>query len=347
MSHNELRKDFLLGGWVVIATERARRPTDFAKRTDQNANVSASVCPLCPGNEHMTPPAVLIYRKVNGQIVREKDQNGFRHKDWLIRCVPNLYPAFAPPKAETAIEEIMKNDSFALAVGHHEVLIESRVHDVHPADAELPQLVNVVNAYFDRMRELVEKPYVKYVSIFRNHGQQAGASLTHAHSQLIAIPFVPSTVAAEIRAGAHFWRKNRECIFCDLIEKESIGPRLVHQNSDFVVITPYASKNPMEFWIIPRKHAVNPLNLSQSETETFAQTLRSTLKALKTLVNDPPYNYGIHLTIDKSAQDCYHWHLEVFPKLAIWAGFEKSTGVYINTIPPETAARELRKTIES
>ena len=346
MPYNELRKDFLLNRWVVIATDRARRPSDFAKQKDQNSNAQTSVCPMCPGNEHMTPPAVLVYRNVHGQIVKEKDQNGFRYKDWLVRCVPNLYPAFAPPKVETDEGKILKNGVFSLAVGHHEVLIESPAHDAHPANAELSQLVNVVNAYVDRLQEFVEKPYVRYVSVFRNHGQQAGASLSHAHSQLIAMPFVPSTVNAEIRASAAFWRKNRKCVFCDLIEKESKGPRFVEENSEFVAIAPYASENPMEFWIVPRKHAINPLSLNRTETEAFAEILKSTLKALKSLVNDPPYNYGMHLAINRKARDCYHWHLEVLPKLSIWAGFEKSTGVFINTIPPETAAAELRKAIE-
>ena len=347
MTHNELRKDFLLDRWVVIATERARRPTDFAKQENQDPKLQTGVCPMCSGNEHMTPPAVLIYKNANGQIVKDRDQDGFRHKDWIVRVVPNLFPAFAPPKTEANEEEIMKNDTFGLAVGHHEVLIESPTHDAHPADTEVSQLANVIDAYVDRMREFVEKPYVKYVSVFRNHGQQAGASLTHAHSQLIAMPFVPPIVAAEMRASAEFWRKNRKCVFCSLIEKESAGPRLVHQNSDFVSITPYASIYPMEFWIVPRKHAINPVGLTRTETYAFAEILRSTLKALKILVNDPPYNYGLHIAFDDEARDYYHWHLEVFPKLAIWAGFEKSTGVFINTIPPETAAAELGRTIES
>ncbi|HIJ08056.1 TPA: galactose-1-phosphate uridylyltransferase [Candidatus Bathyarchaeota archaeon] len=347
MLHNELRKDFLLSRWVVIATERSRRPTDFTKQRDPNSETRPAVCPMCPGNEHMTPPAVLVYLKSNGQIVRKKDLDGFRHKDWLLRVVPNLFPAFSPPESESEKQEIMKSDVFGLAVGHHEVLVESPIHDAHPADTELSQLVNVINAYIERTRELTEKPYVKHVSIFRNHGQLAGASLSHAHSQLIAMPFVPSTVVSEIASSKNYWSKNQKCIFCDLVGKESSGSRFVQGNSDFVAITPYASVYPMEFWIVPKKHAMNPLKLTQEEKKTFAQILKSILNALKSLVNDPPYNYGIHLSVDKRVQDCYHWHLEVFPKLSIWAGFEKSTGVYINTIPPETAAAELRKTLAS
>jgi UDPglucose--hexose-1-phosphate uridylyltransferase len=135
-----------------------------------------------------------------------------------------------------------------------------------------------------------------------------------------------------------------KCAFCDLIERTD-SQRLITADENFVVMAPYASVNPMEFWIIPKKHAPNPLNLSNFEKMAFARNLKTSLKALKDLVNDPPYNYGIHLSISKEEKDHYHWHLEVYPRLAIWAGFEKSTGVYINTIPPETAAAELKNAI--
>ncbi len=343
MTYNELRKDYLLNRWVVIATERGRRPTDFAKQKKESAQ--ASVCALCPGNEHMTPPAVLLYLKSNGKIRKDKDENGFRPKNWLIRCVPNLYPAFAPPKEQTDQAQIMKSNSFGYAIGHHEVLVESPNHDEDPADAELPQLVHVINAYMDRLRELSAKPYVQYVQIFRNHGREAGASLSHAHSQIIATPFVPTIVEEELTASKDFWNQHEKCVFCDIMEKESKSPRLVHDNSGFVVFAPYASVHPMEFWILPKKHDANILSLTQTEIEAFAQTLKASLKGLKDLVNDPPYNYGFHLSINRDAEDYYHWHLEVYPQLAIWAGFEKSTGMYINTVTPETAAAELRKAI--
>ncbi|MCW4045979.1 MAG: galactose-1-phosphate uridylyltransferase [Candidatus Bathyarchaeota archaeon] len=344
MVYNELRKDYLLNRWVVIATERGRRPTDFAKpKTETSKNV---VCPLCAGNEHMTPPAVLLYLKSNGDIVKDKDTEKLRHKNWLIRCIPNLYPAFSPPQNSLDTTQIIKSDSYGNAIGHHEVLVESPNHDENPADADLPQLVHVINAYIDRLHDLSAKSYVRYVSIFRNYGKEAGASLTHAHSQIIATPIIPRTVAEEIAASKNFLNQHEKCVFCDLIDKEKKTPRLVLENSRFVVFAPYASVHPMEFWIIPKKHDMNLLSLNRAEVEAFAQTLKTSLKGLKNLVNDPPYNYGIHLSIDKTDADCYHWHLEVYPQLSTWAGFEKSTGMYINTIMPENAAAELRKTIQ-
>ncbi len=345
MVYNELRKDYLLNRWVVIATERSRRPTDFAKQKAKSAQTS--VCPLCVGNEHMTPPAVLLYLKQNGEIKKDKDHNGQRPKNWLVRVIPNLYPAFAPPKEQADQAQIMKSENFGCAIGHHEVLVESPNHDEDPVNAELPQLMHVVNAYIDRLRELSAKPYVKYVSIFRNYGKEAGASLSHAHSQIIATPTVPRIVEEEQAASKNFYDQHQKCVFCDIIEKETKSPRLVLDNAHFVVFAPYASVNPLEFWILPKKHDTNILSLTQTEIKAFAETLKTSLKALKDLVNDPPYNYGFHLTLNREAENYYHWHVEVYPRLSIWAGFEKNTGMYINTVTPETAATELRKAIRA
>ena len=345
MPLNELRKDYLLNRWVVIATERARRPTDFANRKIEAA--TSATCPLCRGNEHLTPPAVLVYIQQGDIVLKEKEQGDFRYTNWLIRVIPNLFPAFAPPENLADAQESFDDDNFGHAVGHHEVLIESPNHDEQPSIATLPQLINLVNAYKDRLRELSQKTYVKYIQIFRNYGLEAGASLSHAHSQIIATPFVPSIVSDEIAASKSYFTQNGTCIFCDLMKKESLGQRQIMDSDHFFVFAPYASINPMEFWIVPKRHSSNFVDLSEEETKAFAVTLKSTLSALKNLVNDPPYNYGIHLAIQKDANDYYHWHLEVYPRLSIWAGFEKSTGMYINTITPETAADELRKLIKS
>jgi UDPglucose--hexose-1-phosphate uridylyltransferase len=345
MPYNELRKDYLLDRWVVIAIERSRRPTDFYKPKPEVAKTA--VCPMCVGNENMTPPAVMLYQKDDGEIKRSKDPLvGERAKNWLVRCVPNLYPAFSLPLQPEDEKQIIKNESLWNAIGHHEVLVESPNHEQHPADAQLTQLELVISAYIDRLKELRAKPYVKYVSIFRNHRIEAGASLSHAHSQIIATPMVPTTIKEEHKVSKAFYAKHGKCVFCDIIEMEAKGPRLISEDSDFVVLAPYASVNPLEFWIIPKKHAPNILNLTASEVSAFAKTLKTGLKALKDLINDPPYNYGIHLAITPQTQDYYHWHLEVYPKLATWAGFEKSTGVYINTVTPETAAESLRKAIK-
>ncbi len=344
MPYNELRKDYLLNRWVVIATERSRRPTDFAKQKVETAQ--PTVCPMCVGNEHLTPPALMLYLKENGEVnVTQDPLIGERPKNWLVRVIPNLFPAFSPPKQPEDMAQIFKSECLGNAIGDHEVIVESPNHNESPADAELPQLELVVHSYIDRLKELLAKPYVKYVSIFRNFGKEAGASLSHAHSQIIAAPMVPPLIQEEIEAGKSFFKEHGQCVFCDILEQEERGPRLVYNSDDFVVFAPYASIVPMEFWIVPKKHSASFLNLNDSEVAAFAKTLKLSLKALKDVVNDPPYNYGIHLAIDKAAEEYYHWHLEVYPKLSIWAGFELNTGTYINTVPPEIAAESLRKAI--
>ena len=342
MASNEVRKDYLLNRWVVIAKERKKRPIDFVKKEIAKKQ---GVCPLCPGNEHMTPPAVLVYLSSNGEIRKERDQNGLRHKDWLVRVVPNAYPAFTPPNEENGITK--ESPAFARAVGHHEVIIESPFHDEHPGAARVSQLVHVINAYLDRLTDLSGNSYVKHVSIFRNHGREAGASLSHAHTQLIATSFIPRILEEELEASKSFWTQNRECLLCDVLAKEREGPRFIWENSSFVVFAPWASVNPLEFWVLPKRHQSNMLSMSGSEVEDLAETMRVCLGGLKALLNDPPYNFGFHTLLKEDARDCYHWHLEVYPRLAIWAGFEKSTGMFINVISPEDAAAELKKAVKA
>ncbi len=337
---NEMRKDYLVNRWTVIATQRKRRPIDF-KRTSEGKK-QASVCVLELGNEHMTPPAVLVYLSTNGGFKKDRDQNGFRHKNWLVRSVPNLYPAFTSPEKEE--KNVVSDGCFRRerATGWHEVLVESPNHDEHPGSARISQLVHVVNAMTDRLRDLSSREYIKYVSIFRNHGLEAGASLSHAHTQIIAAPFIPKTVEEELKASGEIYRREGHCAFCSIIDKEERGDRFVWKNGDFVVFAPWASVNPFEFWIFPKRHQPSLLDLSQSQVEALARTMRVCLGGLKSLLNDPPYNYGFHQITD-GADDFYHWHLEVYPKLSIWGGFEKSAGMFINVVSPEDAAMHMRE----
>jgi UDPglucose--hexose-1-phosphate uridylyltransferase len=343
MASNELRKDYLLNRWVVIAKERKKRPTNFVKKDIEKKE---GVCPLCPGNEHMTPPSLLVYLSYNGKIRKDRDQNGLRHKDWLVRVVPNLYPAFTPLDEET-IGIFKESTAFARAIGHHEVIIESPSHNEHPGVARISQLVHVINAYLDRLTELSGKPYVKNVSIFRNHGREAGASLSHAHTQIIATPLIPRILEEEMKGSKSYWTKNHSCLLCDVLAKERKGPRLIWENRSFVVFAPWASVNPLEFWILPKHHDSNLLTISRRQVKDLAETMRVCLGGLRSLLNDPPYNFGFHTVLKKDAAEFYHWHLEVYPRLAIWAGFEKSTGMFINVISPEDAAAELRKAVKT
>lgn len=341
---NEVRKDYLLDRWVIIAIERSRRPTDFIK--SKAFSLTEKTCPLCVGNEDLTPPAVLLYLEDKGRILKDADNHKPRKKNWIIRVVPNLYPAFSNPK-DCNCSKSKWPSKLIHAIGHHEVLIESPDHNEKLSSINSEQLVNLINAYIDRLIFLASKSYVKHVAIFRNYGKEAGASLSHAHSQIIAMPILPKILENEIETSKNFYAKNKKCVFCDILENEKKGPRLIFQNNGFVVFTPYASIQPLEFWIIPKKHSSTLSTLSTGEKVLFAESIKKIFSALEILVNDPPYNFGLHLSIDKKTEKYYHWHLEVYPKLSIWAGFEKSTGVYINTVPPENAASELRKVIEN
>ena len=334
---NELRKDYLIDRWVVIASVRRKRPTDFIRKRETRRVHS---CPFCPGNEHLTPPAVLVYIPSKGGILKKVDGDGYRHKDWIVRCVPNLYPAFNPPNKD---EGLAFKGMFKVtrATGHHEVIIESPRHEEHPGSANIKQLIHVINAYIDRYVWLASKPYVKYVSIFRNYGADAGASLSHAHTQIITTPFIPRIVDLELSSCRTFWNQEGKCIFCKIIEDEQRSSRFIWENKSFIVFSPWASIHPFEFWLFPKKHQTVISELNEIEIKDLAEALRICLGGLRSLLNDPSYNLGFHMVPEKY----YHWHVEVYPRLSIWAGFEKSTGMYINVMPPEDAAKMLRESI--
>lgn len=339
---NELRKDYILDRWVIIASERAKRPTDF--RVRRKGRVKTKTCPFCPGNERMTPPAFLLYLPSNGKdFKRGKDRNGERPTNWLVRCVPNLYPALSPRKPVSLDEEDIfhrRRDG----VGKHEVIIESPHHNEHPGKARLRQTRLLVQVYIDRLKSLSRW---EYVSIFRNHGKEAGASLSHAHSQIIATPMVPKRILDELDACATLFKKNEVCPFCQIIETERDSPRFIYENQSFIAIAPWASVYPFEFWLIPKKHQHTLLQMRKNEKEDFAKALKTCFAGLTKILKDPPYSYGFHIAPNKEGYEFFHWHLEVYPKLSIHAGFENSNDMFINVTPPEIAAESLRNTLKS
>ncbi|MEM1585890.1 MAG: DUF4921 family protein [Candidatus Bathyarchaeia archaeon] len=340
---NELRKDYIIDRWVVIASHRRKRPSDFIEKHPEEGRYST--CPFCPGNEHLTPPASLVYLvEGDGKVRKDRDMNGERHKNWIIRCFPNLYPAFSPvePKIMPNIQGGYRYIHLG-ALGYHEVLVESPNHDEHPGVARIGQLIHVINALKDRTAFLTTKDFIRYVSIFRNHGASAGASLSHAHMQIIAMPMVPRIVSEEFVASKKYYKDNDRCIFCDIISEEQKSERLIYEDGAFIIFAPWASISPFEFWIFPKRHQSSILDLKDNEVKGFAEVLRLSLGGLRSLLNDPPYNFGFHMM----PKEYYHWHVEVYPALSIWAGFEKSTGIYINVVPPEEAAKYLREKLES
>ncbi|MFQ6084951.1 MAG: DUF4921 family protein [Candidatus Bathyarchaeia archaeon] len=336
-----IRKGYLLNRWTIIASERARRPTDFIvtrkKRTEKGP------CPFCPGNERLTPQAVLAYLPSRRGIVRHRDSDGERATGWLIRAIPNLYPALLPSnKFEVKTHGLYTRGT---ATGYHEVLIESPNHDEHPGTARIDQLSLVIRGYIDRLKEFARSPVVRYVSIFRNHGREAGASLSHAHSQIIATPMVPAMIEAEVAAFRKYHKDRGRCIFCDIIRCEAKGSRLIFENEHYIAFTPWASVCPFEFWLLPKGHMACMSELTDSrDIRSLAYSLRKCFGGLRRLLNDPPYCSGFHIA--PVEEESYHWHLEVYPKLSQLGGFEKSTGMFINTMSPEDAAQSLREAVK-
>ncbi len=336
---NEIRKDYLLDRWVIIASERAKRPTDFP--SGPHKEIDTESCPFCPGNEEMTPPAILLYLPSNGGITKDRDSDGPRAQNWLIRCVSNLYPALSP---RTAIalpgDELHERID---GVGAHEVLIESPHHDEHFGLGSVEQTQRVVQAYIDRLKALAQWGYV---CIFRNHKREAGASLSHAHSQIIATPTVPSLISKELTASMASSERSERCPYCQIIKSERESPRFIYENSRFIAFAPWASVYPFELWLLPKSHQQTLLQLQEDEERDFASALNACMRSLTRTLNDPPYSFGFHIAPNQGSHEYYHWHLEVYPKLTIHAGFENSTGMFINVTPPELAAQSLRNSID-
>lgn len=330
----ELRRDPVTGSWVVIATERAKRPHDFARH--HRAAAGDQKCPFCEGHEAMTPPEVYAFRPEGSA----PDTPG-----WSVRVVPNLYPAFGPAQGDLApcadgLYETLNG------LGGHEVIVTSPRHSDDIPSLPLQQVALMARAYVDRYLAHKENPVVQYVHIILNYGREAGASREHPHSQLFAIPIVPELVERELVGAARYHAEHGRCVFCDILERElSSGERMVYENDRFAVFAPYASRMPFEMWLMPKAHAPRFETLSGVDLEAFAGALRQAVGRLTVGLNDPPFNYWIHTSpTRRDVDDSYHWHLEIMPKLAIAAGFELGTGIMINTALPETAARFLRET---
>ncbi|RLF11637.1 MAG: hypothetical protein DRJ98_02900 [Thermoprotei archaeon] len=320
---DQLRKSKIIGKWVVIAEERAKRPLEGGKQT----------CPFCPGNEHLTPPAILAYVQGPTGIERKEDGDE-RVKGWLVRCFENLYPAFKPP----TLGKLSRGG----AVGHHEVVVESPRHDEHPHRASKEQLMLALKAIFTRMQELYSMDYVKYVAFFRNHGRSAGASILHPHSQLIALPFIPQRLREEFKVFRKAWHKE-ECPLCHI----EVEGEVFYDRGGYVAMFPKAGLSPYEFWLLPKRHEPSPLTLNDEELVNLAEALRHTLSCLAKMLNDPPYNLWLHASPRVEGYEYFHWHIEVRPRISIHAGFEQGFEVYINTVSPERAAEEFRKALES
>ena len=330
----ELRKDPITGRWVIIATERAKRPSDFVR--DKVQIRGSGFCPFCSGNETKTPPEIIAYRS---------DGSSRNAPGWSLRVVPNKFPALG-------IEGPLSRQGEGLydkmsGIGAHEVIIETPDHSKTLATLPPRQIEDVLWAYRDRILDLKKDRRFKYVMLFKNHGEAAGASLEHTHSQLIALPVVPKRVREETDGAREYFRFRERCIFCDIIRQElESGIRVISDTPAFIAIAPFAPRFPFEIWIIPRVHQSAFEDSQKQEFEQLSLVLKDMLMRLDKVLDYPPYNYIIHTSpIPETPNDHYHWHLEIMPKLTKIAGFEWGTGFHINPTPPEESAKFLREVV--
>ena len=327
----ELRKDPIIGRWVIISSERGKRPTDFQ---EDKPRKKGGFCPFDPGNEHTTPPEILAYRE-NGTLPNTAG--------WSLRVVANKFPALQ-------IEgELNKQGEGVFdkmnGIGAHEVIIETPLHDATLATLPVKAVEDMLWAYRDRILDLKKDNRLQYVLVFKNEGEAAGASLEHSHSQLIALPIVPKRVREEIDGARAYYDYKERCVFCDIIRQElNAGTRIVSENKDFVALEPFTPRFPFETWILPKRHGSRFEESKTLEFPTLADILQSTLRRLDKILNVPPYNYMLHtMPFREPENEYYHWHLEIMPKLTKVAGFEWGSGFYINPTAPEEAAKFLRE----
>lgn len=326
----ELRKDPVVGRWVIISTERAKRPHEFPAEPSPRRE---GLCPLCPGSERMTPPEILGYRQ-GGQ---PNDPN------WTLRVVPNKFPALRIEgelgKAADGIYDRMHG------IGAHEVVIESERHDVDLFDLPENRFQDVLWAYRDRLLDLSKDHRFKSVLIFKNHGAAAGASLAHSHSQLIALPVIPKRVMEEMNGCREYYRFRDRCLFCDIVVQEMDQKvRIVEETGEFLAFSPYAPRFPFETWIVPKRHQCAYEMIEGDQAKALAAVFRRTLRRLNLALENPPFNFIVHSApFQERAADFFHWHIEIMPKLTKVAGFEWGSGFYINPTPPEESAKYLRE----
>ncbi|MBI4844738.1 MAG: galactose-1-phosphate uridylyltransferase [Nitrospirae bacterium] len=324
----ELRKDPISGRWVIISIERGKRPSDFPRRISTSRG---GFCAFCSGNEHTTPPEIFAIRP---------EGSAPNSPGWSLRVVQNKFPALSSAgdlnKTAEGIFDKMNG------VGTHEIIIESPEHDSTLSTMPLKNIEDALKVFDLRIAELKKDPRFKYVLIFKNEGEDAGASLDHTHSQLIALPVIPHLVQEEIENARQYHTYKERCIFCDIIHQElAYKIRRTSENEEYMALAPFAARSPFETFILPKRHESKFLH--NGNPALLAEILQKTLKQIDVVLGSPSYNMIIHTSpYNNEINDYYHWHIEIKPKLTKIAGFEWGSGFYINPTPPEEAAQFMR-----
>ncbi|MFQ3675950.1 MAG: galactose-1-phosphate uridylyltransferase [Endomicrobiia bacterium] len=326
----EIRQNLATKEWVVISTERAKRPEDFKVEKEKKVLPERSdKCPFCPGNENMTPYESFVI----------KDENN----KWKIRVVPNKYPAVVPEgTVQYQMEGIKRR---VTGVGTAEVIIESAVHNqIIPLMSE-KDVQQIVQTYKERYQAAERDKRTKMIIVFKNYGEAAGASIEHPHSQLIAIPVVPFHIRYRIEEAMRYYDETGECVFCKILDEElKSGERIVVETGSFVSFVPYAALSPFHMWVLPRRHMESFSDITDLEITDLAKNLKLTLSKLYYGLNNPDYNFVIRsVPVNEKGREYYHWYITIMPRLVRTAGFEIGTAMSINSSFPENDAKFLRE----
>ncbi len=325
-SPSELRMDLVSNDWVIVATGRARRPETFAKHSRKKGKKEKQECPFCQEEN------------LKEKLARRDKENG----EWFIVSIPNKYPALSPNK-ELQEYKIGPNRTMD-GMGYHEVIVTAD-HNRQMAQFNQKEMEMVVDLYQSRYIELINQRHIKYVSIFHNHGKEAGASVAHPHSQLMAIPVLDPDLRHSLDGAESFYRSQGKCVYCTMIEWDlKDKQRIVYENDQFVVLCPFASQIAFETRIYPKNHESYFEKMTEYEKTHFADAFRVALNKIYKGLNDPAYNFYLHTapSVHKSYSN-YHWHINILPKTSTWAGFELGVGIEISIVEPEKAAEFLRK----
>ena len=311
----ELRKDYILDRYVIVASERKKRKKELKKKTKKK---ESGTCFFCPGSEKLTPPEI-------GRI--EKDGK------WKMRWFDNKFPV-VEQKGNPEIRTDNTYFTFSDAYGQHEVIVETNDHKKQLWDLGKEDITQLLNIYKERIKELSQPEEIKYVIVFKNHGAEAGTSLIHSHTQVSSINIIPPLVMDEVNASERYM----SCPYCSVIDIEKNSYRKCFENNTFVAFTPYASRFNYEIWVFPKRHVNNITKLTEDETKDLAEIMKNILDKLKK--KDLSFNFFLHHA--PKHQDL-HFHIEITPRHATWAGFEFSSDIIINSVTPEDAAKYYRE----
>jgi UDPglucose--hexose-1-phosphate uridylyltransferase len=333
---SQLRYDEVSRDWVVIAPGRGKRPEEY-KRQRKIMPMDSKDCVFC----NLTADSKPVLAFAHGL----QTADGSLPADWSLAVIPNKFPAFCAPAAGTKIckQHVGPVYHSMDAAGFCEIAI-TRDHNLHIGTMDLPAVEEVISAYQARYLMLKKNKFVKYISIFHNHGVEAGASQPHPHSQIITSPLVDVDLANALANSKKYYKKYKKCLACVMTEWElKDGARMVCENADFVALCPFASKSAFQVVISPKKHSPNFENITDGQKKNLTQIFSAVIKKICKGLGDPAYNFYLHTApCDNKDYGYYHWHFTIMPKTATMAGFELGTRIEISTIEPERVAEYLR-----